>query len=374
MADWYAQSQDATQKAVDSLSKVAGEFVANPKSFVSESTKQTVKNGVSDHLGKFLQFLGRRQLTELYGKKLDGLVSYNNRVAQMDADSNENAFKADTLVNQWSKVKDSQSLAELMSDVTLFGIDPSVARQQGVNAVRYGQLKARYERLSDEAKAVFNQARDDYQAHYRAMHQAMSDRIKRNDKLSDERKATLIAKLDKELKQTQKAFFPLTRFGDYVVVVKDSNDNVVNISRAETRRQADDIRQQLIKDNPNHHVGQVALGRELDIAKLKGIKGLASEFLNDDLGLDDDAHKAYLNDLLDREFATNNVMIKNTAGFSQNARRAYAYHMTRGGHYIAKLRHTDQLKADLERMQASVDDNVNNPDFATLHCNEWWMK
>lgn len=105
-------------------------------------------------------------------------------------------------------------------------------------------------------------------------------------------------------------FFPLTRFGDYVVVVKDQDGNVVNISRAETRRQADEMRRQLIKDNPNHSVGAVTLGRDLDIKKLKGIKGLASEFMNDDLGLDDDTHKAYLNSLLDRQFATNNVMIK----------------------------------------------------------------
>lgn len=354
MADFYENNAEKAKETVEKLSKVATDFIKNPTSFVSENTKRTAKNAKADHLGKFLQFLGRRQLTDLYGNKLQGLKEYNDRVAQMDADSNEMAFKADTLVNKWAKVKDGEHLAELMHEVALTGIDPTAPIKGAKNAKNI-QLKAKYDKLSDEAKEVFNQAKDDYQTHYENLHRAMVERIQRNDKLSDERKAKLIDELNKELQASKKVFFPLTRFGDYVVVVRDTDGNIVNISRAETKSSADEIRRQLIKDNPNHKVDNVVLGREMDIRNLAGIKGLASEFLADDLGLDDKLHQDYLNALLDREFATNNVMIKNTAGFSQNARRAYAYHMSRGANHIAKLRHTDRLKADLERMQAYID-------------------
>ncbi|UZA02094.1 PLxRFG domain-containing protein [Moraxella bovis] len=350
MADFWENNTDKAKETVEKLGKVASDFIANPKSFV----KQGASNAKADHLGKFLQLLGRRQLTDLYGKKLQGLKEYNDRVAQMDADSNETSFRADQLVNKWAKVKDSEQLAELMHDVTLTGIDPT-APIKGAKNAKHAQLKARYDRLSDMAKEVFNQAKDDYQTHYENLHRAMVERIQRNDKLSDERKAKLIDELDKELQASKKAFFPLTRFGDYVVVMRDTDGNVVNVARAETKGQADEVRRQLIKDNPNHKVGQVTLGRDVDVRRLGGIKGLASEFLADDLGLDDKLHQDYLNALLDRGFATNNVMIKNTAGFSQNARRAYAHHMSRGSHHIAKLRHTDRLKADLERMQAYID-------------------
>lgn len=362
MADFYDKNQDKAKEALDKLGKVASDFINNPKSFIAKDTLTTLKNKSSDHLDKFLQFLGGRQLVDLFAKKLDGLKAYSDRVAQMDADSNENAFRADKLAVKWGKLKDEQALAKLMHDVTLSGIDPSLPIK-GQNNAKAVQLKKRYEKLSDEAREIFNQARDDYQNYYKNLYQAMSDRVKRNTKLSDERKQTLLDELDKQYQATQKVFFPLTRFGDYVVVVKDTDGNVVNVTRAETKAKADEIRRELIRDNPNHKVGQVVLGRDMDIKALGGVKGLVKEFLSDELDLGNELHQAYLNSLLDRQFATNNIELKNTAGFSQNARRAYAYHMSRGGYMVAKLRHTDLLKSDLQRMQADVDSNVDNPDF-----------
>lgn len=361
MADFYDKNQDKAKEVLSKLGGVVNDFINNPKSFV-KSAKQGVSGKTQDHLGKFLQFLGRRQLVDLFAKKLDGLKAYSDRVAQMDADSNENAFRADKLAVKWGKLKDEQALAELMQNVTQKGIDPSRPYQTGDKA-QYQRLKRAYDKLSDDAKAVYEQARDDYQDYYKNLHEAMTGRIKRNAKLSSERKQKLLDELDKQYQATRQVFFPLTRFGDYVVVVKDTDGNVVNVSRAETKAKADEIRRGLIRDNPNHQVGQVVLGRDMDVRKLGGVQGLASEFLTDELDLGDELHQAYLNSLLDRQFANNNVELKGTAGFSTNARRAYAHHMSRGGYHIAKLRHTDRLRAELDRMQQHIDDNVDNPDY-----------
>ena len=361
MADFYDKNQDKAKEVLAKLGGVVNDFINNPKSFV-KSAKQGVSGKTQDHLDKFLQFLGRRQLVDLFAKKLDGLKAYSDRVAQMDADSNKNAFRADKLAVKWGKLKDEQALAELMHDVAQKGIDPSRAYQTGDKA-QYQRLKRAYDKLSDDAKAVYEQARDDYQDYYKNLHEAMTGRIKRNTKLSSERKQKLLDELDKQYEATRQVFFPLTRFGDYVVVVRDTDGNVVNVARAETKAKADEIRRGLIRDNPNHQVGQVVLGRDMDVRKLGGVQGLASEFLTDELDLGDELHQAYLNSLLDRQFANNNVELKGTKGFSTNARRAYAHHMSRGGHHIAKLRHTDRLRAELDRMQQHIDDNVNNPDY-----------
>ncbi|MBE9589974.1 PLxRFG domain-containing protein [Moraxella sp. K127] len=361
MADFYDKNQDKAKEVLGKLGGVVNDFINNPKSFV-KSAKQGVGGKAQDHLGKFLQFLGRRQLVDLFAKKLDGLKAYSDRVAQMDADSNENAFRADKLAVKWGKLKDEQALAELMHDVTQKGIDPSRSYQTGDKA-QYQRLKRAYDKLTDDAKAVYEQARDDYQDYYKNLHEAMTGRIKRNAKLSNERKQTLLDELDKQYQATQKVFFPLTRFGDYVVVVKDTDGNVVNVARAETKAKADEIRRGLIRDNPNHQVGQVVLGRDMDIRELGGVQALASEFLTDELDLGDELHQAYLNSLLDRQFANNNVELKGTKGFSTNARRAYAHHMSRGGYHIAKLRHTDRLRTELDRMQKHIDENVDNPDY-----------
>lgn len=43
---------------------------------------------------------------------------------------------------------------------------------------------------------------------------------------------------------------------------------MINVARAETKAKADEIRRGLIRDNPNHQVGQVVLGRDMDIREL----------------------------------------------------------------------------------------------------------
>lgn len=365
MADFYDKNQDKAKEVLGKLGGVVNDFINNPKSFV-KSAKNGAKQGMGDkfkdYLGYLLGILNEQQLVELYGKKLEGLQTYRRIVQQMDADSNESSAKADKLAVKWGKLKDEQALAELMHDVTQKGIDPSRSYQTGDKA-QYQRLKRAYDKLTDDAKAVYEQARDDYQDYYKNLHEAMTGRIKRNAKLSNERKQTLLDELDKQYQATQKVFFPLTRFGDYVVVVKDTDGNVINVARAETKAKADEIRRGLIRDNPNHQVGQVVLGRDMDIRELGGVQGLASEFLTDELDLGDELHQAYLNSLLDRQFANNNVELKGTAGFSTNARRAYAHHMSRGGYHIAKLRHTDRLRTELDRMQKHIDENVDNPDY-----------
>jgi hypothetical protein len=59
------------------------------------------------------------------------LSKYNELAAQMDADKNDIAAKADTIVREWSKLKDEEALANLMHDATLAKIDPVAQLQSG---------------------------------------------------------------------------------------------------------------------------------------------------------------------------------------------------------------------------------------------------
>ena len=84
-------SRQSMQDTIDKLSQ-------NLKQFSVKSIKDKTGYKWADWLGVGLQFLGRRQLTEIYAKLLPQLSKYNELAAQMDADKNDAGAKADSIV------------------------------------------------------------------------------------------------------------------------------------------------------------------------------------------------------------------------------------------------------------------------------------
>lgn len=344
---------------LNKLSKALSEFLKNPLSFI----KSASDNKVTDNLGKALAMLGRRQIVDIYKKDLPPLKEYSDIVEQMDADSNGKAYEADKLVKEWGKLKDELPLAELMHDATLKGIDPAEAYQTGDDRAIYQQLRRRYDALSPDAKRIYKQARDDYKAQQRSVFEAIKGRIQRTD-MSAPRQAELIRKMEQGFFFGQKVYFPLARFGSYVVAVKDAAGNIVSVSRAETKGQADELRKELIAQYPNDKVGRVMLDKEFVSSRDGVTRGFMSDLFDavDKLNIssqeraefEDTLGQLYLNSLPDISFAKSGMHRKGTPGFSQNARRAYAQHMSRGSHYIAKMRHADVLQSLLDDMQDYV--------------------
>lgn len=354
----YSQ-MGGSQAQQNKLRKALAEFFKNPLSFA----KTVADNKYTDNLGKALALLGRRQLVDIYKKDLPPIKEYSDIVEQMDADSNEKAYEADKLVKEWGKLKDELPLAELMHDATLKGIDPAEAYQTGDDRAIYQQLRRRYDALSPDAKRIYKQARDDYKAQQRSVFEAIKGRIQRTD-MSAPRQAELIRKMEQGFFFGQKVYFPLARFGNYVVAVKDAAGNIVSVSRAETKGQADELRKELIAQYPNDKVGRVMLDKEFVSSRDGVTRGFMSDLFDavDKLNIssqeraefEDTLGQLYLNSLPDISFAKSGMHRKGTPGFSQNARRAYAQHMSRGSHYIAKMRHSDVLQAKLDEMQEYV--------------------
>lgn len=354
----YSQ-MGGSQAQQNKLTKALTEFFKNPLSFA----KTVADNKYTDNLGKALALLGRRQLVDIYKKDLPPIKEYSDIVEQMDADSNEKAYEADKLVKEWGKLKDELPLAELMHDATLKGIDPAEAYQTGDDRAIYQQLRRRYDALSPDAKRIYKQARDDYKAQQRSVFEAIKGRIQRTD-MSAPRQAELIRKMEQGFFFGQKVYFPLARFGNYVVAVKDAAGDIISVSRAETKGQADELRKELIAQYPNDKVGRVMLDKEFVSSRDGVTRGFMSDLFDavDKLNIssqeraefEDTLGQLYLNSLPDISFAKSGMHRKGTAGFSQNARRAYAQHMSRGSHYIAKMRHSDVLQAKLDEMQEYV--------------------
>lgn len=72
-----------------------------------------------------LQFLGRRQIEDIYGGSLDGLKEYGRLSELFGADANKAVTEADKVVREWGRLKkaDAKALADLMHDATLAKVD-----------------------------------------------------------------------------------------------------------------------------------------------------------------------------------------------------------------------------------------------------------
>ncbi|WP_286713011.1 PLxRFG domain-containing protein [Acinetobacter sp. UBA2581] len=321
--------------------------------------------------------LGRRQLTELYQKLLPQLKPYNDMVAMMDADQNEVAAMSDELARRWADLKDEKELANVMHDATLAKIDPAKPYQPGDNVAEYAKLKKQFDALSDDAKKVYREARDAYKKHHRDVRQAIQDRILRSS-MSNQKKTELLQQMDANFfGYTQGVYFPLQRFGKYVVLVRDAKDQVISVSRAETLSEAHKLREILHGDYPNAKVHKPMLDKEYDAARDGVGRGFMTNLFNE-LGsfglnaqrqaeLEDILGQLYLKSLPDLSYAKHSVHRKGTAGFSQDARRAFAQNMFHGGSYLAKLRYKDQLEEMLDGMQkhaseqAKIDEDYEQP-------------
>lgn len=325
------------------------------------------KKGV-DWLKIGLGLLSRRHLTEVYGKLLPPLNKYNELAAQMDADKNDIAANADNIVREWSKLKDEEALANVMHDATLAQIDPAKPYQQGDNKVKYQQLIHAYNNLSPEAQAMYKKARNAYSGHYAKVREAIRERILRSA-LSSQKKADLLKNIEGSFGQIKGVYFPLSRFGKYVVVLRNQNGEAEVVSRAETKNEAESVRAELIKKYPQYKADDVKKDADFNASRDSVGRGFMSDLFDEvgNLGLDKNAQadfedtlsQLYLSSMPDLSWAKHGIHRKGTAGFSQDARRAFAQHMFSGANYLGKLRYGDQLAQQIDDMKKYSNEQFN---------------
>lgn len=457
--------------------------------------KSDLRNALKDRWdaskGIQLQFLGRRQIEDIYGGSLDGLKEYGRLSELFGADANKAVTEADKVVKEWGRLKkaDAKALADLMHDATLAKVDADplmrgdaqkrldgirtaldiadgkiekakaviasanartaradaaynkaseaakkaqsallaagekagreiladeadmrlrrlfYADSEAKRALRHAEadvmaesraktdavqmlkqaradvrrlekdeveaqkaleglalLNRRFAKLPDAAQKVYRKARDDYRAHFGQVRDAIAERLARSGQ-DAEIVRRLKERFDNELGGV---YFPLARFGDYLVVVKDADGNNVNVSRAETLSEAEKLRDALKADfGAGFKVSPVMKSRDY-IQSRDAVSGGFMKELGEAVGmldldpaqqaqLNDTLTQLYLNSLPDTSWAKHGIHRKGVPGFSDDARRAYAQNMGSGANYLAKLRYADRMAEQLDVMQDFVD-------------------
>lgn len=269
-----------------------------------------------------------------------------------------------------------------------------VAAKQARDDIRrgdHGRLVAAYEALPDEGKRLFAFVRNSYTAMSRAFEQAMLDNLSRaldiraaqaqrdfdaemlriaESKMSKDAAAAAVAAAEKQRAMAQQIagwakgarmtrlrhffetnnlegpYFPLARFGNFFVTVRDESDQVISFSRfekpAEQQRFAADMR----KEGYDVDIGVLDDGGDLRkqvdarfVADIEDI--LEGADVSDTVR--DAVWQRWLESMPDMSIRTSRIHRKGRAGYSNDALRAYGHHMFHGAHQLARLKYSLQM-------------------------------
>ena len=343
---------------------------------IAKTAIDTVSHKMADYRGLGLSTLGRRHLLDIYSDIVPQLKEYNELVQQMDADKNDAGAEADQIATKWGKLADEKKLAELMHDSTLNQIDPSKDYVPGDNRAEWSRLSLAYKSLSADAKDVFQSAAKTYNTHFMKVREAIRGRIERSE-MTSASKTKMLERMDADFFSTVKGvYFPLSRFGQYVVIVKNKSGETVNVSRAETLGEAEATQKQLRRDLPaseGYQVGKILKDKEFNAARdavgrgfLKDLFGVLEQEGGVSDELQDAINQLYLSSMPDLSWAKHGIHRKGTPGFSQDARRAFAQNVFHGARYLAKLKYADRMQMSLVEMQLHVDSKATDEKYDSV--------
>nr|DAY12504.1 MAG TPA: Type I restriction enzyme [Caudoviricetes sp.] len=297
---------------------------------------------------------GREILADEKDERLRRLFYINSEAKRALEHANAEWMKA-----AGDKSEAVKTLKESRADIKRLEKEEVEAQEAITKSV---ELNRRFNRLSEQAKEVYRKARDDYKAHFEKVRDAVAERMELAGQ-DDAIIQRLKERFDNELGGV---YFPLARFGDYLVVVKDAEGKNVNVSRAETLSEAEKIRSALKADfKEGFTVSNVMKSKDYIQSRDAVSNGFMKE-LNDAIGvmdldpsqqaeLNDTLTQLYLNSLPDTSWAKHGIHRKGVAGFSDDARRAYAQNMSSGASYLSKLIYADRMAEQLDVMQNFIE-------------------
>lgn len=361
-------------------------------------------NGSQDSVGRYgaLALVPTRPLFKELAKGMSSAGFYIDTKQAMDALRDHWHGVTHETLQKWSAFArknkgENERLMNLMHEATLAQIDPSKALVQGDDLAAYNDLKATFDGLSPTGKALFNEVRDAYSKMAdegerevlanikRALDRIIRDAEKKHademERIRDEGlsgterdeakaaadKALLTAqtrakrgraarmkqlRADFESNRMKGPYFPLARFGNYFVTVRDDAGKVISFSRFEkagvARRFAEEMRGEPgVTVEEGVASAKSALERNLDpkfVSEIEALLGGA----NVPEAVRDQVWQRYLETLPDFSVRKRRIHRKGREGFNKDAMRAFASNMFHGSHQLARLKHGMELQEHLD--------------------------
>ncbi|MBT3196238.1 MAG: PLxRFG domain-containing protein [Gammaproteobacteria bacterium] len=364
---------------------------AAKQKFRERPTASQIKEQVRKH---GLGWLNGLQLEESYSHVFNSeganpLSELTRLVRQMKADKNKTMQDADRLQKRWAALKGkangkpmNEELGEIMLDATHLGLYPDrpfkvqpkvvnlrkeIGKAEGDQKgplqkelaelmKQSSQLRSRYTNLSKEAQGVYGEIEAQYQDHWEQVFKAIEARLMSSIHDQKLRKAKIDALRLAFEQQMEGPYFPLKRFGDYLMVATREVDGEKErtVEAFEQIWKRDNRKEELEADGwkvfaptAKEHFGADAPPPEGFMAD---VFAELDEHGIEDAELRDSLHQLYLRMLPEANTRKSGIHRQNVPGFNRDARRAFAMSMTQGAHHLSKLRYAHQMDSEIHRM------------------------
>jgi N12 class adenine-specific DNA methylase len=359
------------QSSLDESNSIMGQLGKSPKASREWVRKVAQDKGERAAQAVLRNAFGRAQRAEMYRDSLPGMWQAHLTGQKMDGQARIYMDEADKLARRWAALPQPmmQKLAELMHGATLWQIHPDKGipeRADPDQRKAYAELSAIYQNgISQEARAVYQEALGLFNERAEQAHQALIGRIERMD-IPDKAKAMSIKSLQKEFDQRMKGpYFPLSRFGEWQVRATrvNADGETERITQFyESPAQMREAAQMLSgrgwetttrKADP----ADTTLGNDASPfveAMMKQLDGLPEE---NRIAMLDDLNQLFVRMLPEASARKHFIHRKNIAGFSTDALRGFAKAQASIANQIARLNHQDIINRHLRdaRKQAETD-------------------
>ncbi len=389
-----------------------------------EQLVDAVEGMAEDKRAGLYALLPLNYLPDLARPNMKAVGEYLDVKRRMDSYRGERQNRAQDRVDEWRKAAlenapQAKALADLMHAATLAQVDPTRTDDETVAHPAYAGLRQQWNGLSPNMKRLFTEVRDDYLKQTRELDNVILENVRKSmehavteaerayqkemqsirdqgltgkDREDAEKKADIRrieitlkgkyankARLTK-LRQSFEAnringpYFPLGRFGQYFVTVRDVDGSVMDFSRFE--KEAD--RRQFVKEVQQAHpqasvtTGVLSNSTELRnamdpriVAEITTILGKA----NVEMDVMDAIWQRYLATMPDLSIRKRFIHRKGTPGFHEDALRVYGNHMFHAAHQMGRLKYSPDL-AELVNVAEEQGKVADDPVRGTKIANE----
>ncbi|MDP3139802.1 MAG: PLxRFG domain-containing protein [Burkholderiaceae bacterium] len=347
-------------------------------------TRQDRARAVFDKARPFwLGALTRDQIADVYGAELPQVRDYDRLVRSMENERSSLAQRADDLYQEWAKLpaEVNDRLARIMLDATVEGVHPDrdAKPADATKMQAHALLRAKFKMLDKDAQAMYGKVREFHSGVLGDIKAGLIERIKRQVAAGAER-AALLTKVQEQFDQYLGSgpYFPLHRFGDYLVIAtRPDGERVVaayenageqQVAARELRAQGFTTKLKTAKEysrsldgSAGKFIGDmIAAVDKVDMAEAT-INGSRTDLKNQLL---DDLNQLFIRALPDLSYRKHFSHRKNTAGFSSDVMRGFASSAFHAASHIARLNHADKMTTALEGAYKAVDDATEG-DFNT---------
>ena len=356
-------------------------------SLLKESGSSLV-NWLKQQRGRGLGTLTDLQIDQIYRDITGGAVNrYQKLRSKMESDRNDILLEAETKYDpMWEAMpeKEKAALSQLMHDATMSRLHPDKSLEENslyqevkdklakartektkaeyqaeLDIIRdnYRNLSERYRLSSKQSKELYATMRDLYSAQWEKLRDAISQRIE--DQIGEGGKA-LASQMRLRMEQALRhgPYFPLARFGDYVVKARKDGEYIrehfekrkdaeaaLNQYRRDGYKAVMTVKETSAGDQANAHALGMEVIEALDKAQAEGTAPAE---------LKDTVWQAMLDMLPDSSYAKHAIHRKRIKGASRDGHRAYLQSVYHFAHHVSKIRYGHQMKAELDGMKEQV--------------------